>query len=177
MPGSAKQKASYGIGKLHGPKSCSSSWSSWNLCRIFQSRERVGPSAVPPLGKPNPVSKIELAFCKCDFDNDGSAFAVVKITWWRARIFKLINRAIAICDMRQMKISVLDKRHDIKAPGKILIEALFYFPEPQNYDYYLMTNFEMVYCVAQLTYQWTTRPEFSGVSTPNPIPTNWGLFF
>ena len=35
----------------------------------------------------------------------------------------------------------------------------------------------MVYCVAQLSYHWTTSPEFSGVSAPNSISANWGLFF
>jgi len=39
----------------------------------------VDPSAVPLLEKPNPVSK-QMAFYKCDFNNDDSAFGVVTIT-------------------------------------------------------------------------------------------------
>jgi len=48
---------------------------------MFQSRERVDPSAVPLLEKPNPVSKINFHFANVILImHDDSAFAVVKIT-------------------------------------------------------------------------------------------------
>jgi len=82
MAGSAKQKASCGIGKLHGSKI----YIQFTLIflesfRMFQSRERVDPSAVPLLEKPNPVSKINFHFANVILImHDDSAFAVVKIT-------------------------------------------------------------------------------------------------
>ena len=57
----AKERETEGF-LWHRKVVCSLSCCSWNLCRIFQSRERVGPSAVPLLKKPNPVSKIEWRF-------------------------------------------------------------------------------------------------------------------